>query len=730
MVRQAKQPDEAEADLERTAELPMLDVASYEARLASGDQDRESSEPEALQTRPEESRPQPAAGPPPADMLRDIEAWIAAQNERVRADERALAEVQAARIDAQARADNLELTLEVTREALQTALGRANDGERAALDKSTAAQAAESRTAELRTELEQVRRQLAAADERIAAVTAELARRSESLAASARQQEEMQRRQSELGRALDERSNQMAQLDVEMVSLRAYIADADRELAQRTERIVAVQEANATEQATTNYLARERDALAMRFATLCENVQSNEWKRGVWEAMWHQLDTDLTDARTQLARSEAGRADQAATIDKVNAELTARDAIIARLETDRRAQSTAFEELTATRSREQQEHAVSAQESRVRGETLAAAMKALEERHRHSVESLAARDAELTESRSARTALEETLRTAHSSDSARAARAAELEALSNNLRQALQTQTEATDRANASLDSRVRELADERARTGALETQLQATLQQAAEQQAAAQSTETALNARLAQLVADHDRLANFERAATSQSERLANLQVELARAQALAEQSEASRHVLESELERVRIELQREVKRASALDGTQRKLALELERTRGALDERELQLRRLERYATSSAQVLGRIKAGIERGGNITVSETLESSDERATLVPLDDSDAPPLTLGPLTTIGRAPESNLCLKDSSVSRRHAVVTIGSKGAFIEDIHSVNGVTVNHQRIRHARLADGDVIELGLKRFRFMTAPERNADAG
>jgi hypothetical protein len=126
----------------------------------------------------------------------------------------------------------------------------------------------------------------------------------------------------------------------------------------------------------------------------------------------------------------------------------------------------------------------------------------------------------------------------------------------------------------------------------------------------------------------------------------------------------------------------------------------------------------------------LGRIKAGIERGGNITVSETLESSDERATLVPLDDSDAPPLTLGPLTTIGRAPESNLCLKDSSVSRRHAVVTIGSKGAFIEDIHSVNGVTVNHQRIRHARLADGDVIELGLKRFRFMTAPERNADAG
>ena len=119
------------------------------------------------------------------------------------------------------------------------------------------------------------------------------------------------------------------------------------------------------------------------------------------------------------------------------------------------------------------------------------------------------------------------------------------------------------------------------------------------------------------------------------------------------------------------------------------------------------------------------RIKVSIERGNSNPRSETVGFLDDGATLVPLDDSDAPAVPLGRHTTIGRAPESDLCLKDSSVSRRHAVVTIGPKGAFIEDLRSVNGVTVNRQRIRHACLADGDVIELGVKRFRFTSSDTR-----
>ena len=304
--------------------------------------------------------------------------------------------------------------------------------------------------------------------------------------------------------------------------------------------------------------------------------------------------------RTPLRRIESERADFAAIIDKMHAELAERDAAIADLQAERTAQSTAFEELAATRSREQQRYAVRGQEVRAATEILATEIQALEERCRRSTECVALREAELAESRAALTALEETLRTVQTSDSAHAARVVELE-----------------------------------------------------------------------QLAASQDRPATFEREATHQSERLASLQVDLADAEALAEQAEASRRPVENELRRVRTELQRETERAKALDARKRELALELERTRAALDERELQLRHLERYAKTSARVLSRIKVGTEREDSNPFSETVGFPDDGATLVPLDDSDAPAVPLGRHTTNGRARESDLCLNDPSVSRRH-----------------------------------------------------------
>ncbi|MGB9330416.1 MAG: FHA domain-containing protein [Steroidobacteraceae bacterium] len=468
----------------------------------------------------------------------------------------------------------------------------------------------------------------------------------------------------------------------------------------------------------------------------------------------------------------------------MHAELAERDAAIAHLKAEHTAQFTALEELAATRSREQQSFAVRQEEVRAAAETLATEIQALEERYRRSTECVAAREAELAESRAARSALEETLRTVQTNDSAHAARVLELEALATDLGHALQAQTEATKRANASTETRERELAEEHSRAGALEARLQAAMRHATDLSAAPQWTETELKVHLERLAASQGRLANFEREATYQSEWLANLQVELAHAEVRADQAEASRRPLENELgrtrtelqreseraqaldatqqelalkldrvrielqcesertkaldaaeqelalelDRVRTELQRETERAQALDATQRELALELERTRDALDESEFQLRRLERDANTSTQALSQGKVGIERGNSNPLSETLEFPDDGATLVALDDSDAPAVPLGRHTTIGRARESDLRLKDSSVSRRHAVVTIEPNGAFIEDLRSVNGVTVNGQRIRHARVSDGDVIELGVKRFRFTSpAAGRNA---
>jgi hypothetical protein len=271
---------------------------------------------------------------------------------------------------------------------------------------------------------------------------------------------------------------------------------------------------------------------------------------------------------------------------------------------------------------------------------------------------------------------------------------------------------------------RENELANERSRASTIEAELNAVKQQLAQQ-----TTERAeAEAQIARLSATEKHLAELEQESLQRTESLTKIQLELIHAAELLQQSEASVRPMANELASVRNELLKETERANALDDAKHNLALELERTRGALDERDLQLRRLERHTSSSAQALSRIRVGIEREQSGR-SRGL-TNEYGATLVPLNDSDAPPLTLGRNTTIGRSRECDLRLKDSSISRRHAVVRVGPSGASIEDLSSVNGLLVNRRRVQNAPLRDGDIIELGVERFRFTVLPTRSADAG
>ena len=66
------------------------------------------------------------------------------------------------------------------------------------------------------------------------------------------------------------------------------------------------------------------------------------------------------------------------------------------------------------------------------------------------------------------------------------------------------------------------------------------------------------------------------------------------------------------------------------------------------------------------------------------------------------------------INTIGRDPESTVCLNDSSVSRAHARITITDAQAMVEDLQSKNGTSVQNQAISGPTiLADGDEIEFG-----------------
>jgi hypothetical protein len=76
------------------------------------------------------------------------------------------------------------------------------------------------------------------------------------------------------------------------------------------------------------------------------------------------------------------------------------------------------------------------------------------------------------------------------------------------------------------------------------------------------------------------------------------------------------------------------------------------------------------------------------------------------------------------LVTVGRSPESNIFLDDVTVSRQHAEVfkreQQEGKGFRIRDAGSLNGTYVNRVRVDSVDLRNGDEIQIGKYRFKFV----------
>ena len=74
------------------------------------------------------------------------------------------------------------------------------------------------------------------------------------------------------------------------------------------------------------------------------------------------------------------------------------------------------------------------------------------------------------------------------------------------------------------------------------------------------------------------------------------------------------------------------------------------------------------------------------------------------------------------VVTVGRGQESSIFLDDVTVSRRHAEIVRGERGFLIRDVGSLNGTYVNRVRVDSVDLRNGDEIQVGKYRFRFVLA--------
>jgi FHA domain len=143
------------------------------------------------------------------------------------------------------------------------------------------------------------------------------------------------------------------------------------------------------------------------------------------------------------------------------------------------------------------------------------------------------------------------------------------------------------------------------------------------------------------------------------------------------------------------------------------------LERTRGALEEREFLIRRLERSESNNANVLGRLQTSIEKlGAPPPPSAPAFVAECCAELTRIDGENNITYTLARRTRIGRAPGCELHVDSSSVSRHHALLLKNAHELIIEDLNSTNGVVVNGRKISRQLLNDGDLVTIGDIQFR------------
>jgi predicted nucleic acid-binding Zn-ribbon protein len=194
-----------------------------------------------------------------------------------------------------------------------------------------------------------------------------------------------------------------------------------------------------------------------------------------------------------------------------------------------------------------------------------------------------------------------------------------------------------------------------------------------------------------------------------------------------MAHLNEARRPIqsIQADLKRVNDELALKSASVDQLTEENRTLRTTLERTRGALEERELLIRRLERSANNNANVLGRLQTSIERLGS-AASPPLPG-EFFAELVKIEGETRTAYPLGRRTRIGRAPGCELQIDSQAVSRHHAMLLKGTREIIIEDLNSTNGVLVNGRKVTRHVLSDGDLLTIGETQFLCRLKPNSRA---
>jgi chromosome segregation ATPase len=663
-------PTSKDADIEITAELPVLDVAAYEAAMT----DEKASSTDtwhlpalSVNTPTGLATPAPAPAAPPVDRtmqleidlralsasLRDVEERLTRKGERLLELERELANSRAERAAAEQRATA----------AVSAAEARA----------ATAVSAAEARAASI----------AATGEERETALSNELKSLRNELTAE-------QVRATNLHSTVQERESAVRAAERRDYEVAAHLAARDQQLA------------NAR---------RDISELEARTAGYLESLHTLEGRRNIFDEQLLGLDGQVGQRDSQIAALQQELVTQTARARDLATALTERRQRVEALE--REVASLAASLAQRNVELEQTERARAKLQESVN--TLSETVGTRAERIR-VLESTASSQSEAVSARA-----RDIERLTRERDVA----SSKVAALDASLATATSTLAEKDAALRAASDARGefdRKLSANSLRLESLERDLAVARAEIAERVSATLRIEAERDEQINRFAASEARGVELERRTDDQAENIRQLQDELKASLNRSTELEGDLHAAEDAITRVEVELRAKSGKLEELTRTHEEWRSTIESARQSLSERDSLIHRLETEAANSATLLGNIQKSIKRLDPAAQSGPhVEIAPEGAVrlLIRTDGDSEVVHVLGRKTTVGRTPDNDLQIDAKFISRNHAVILAGPNHTIIEDLNSTNGVAVNGRRITRHTMRDGDTVSIGKTSFRF-----------